>query len=293
MEKRGAVGRASSTVVALAAVAIISALDRKERDSYRPRSRSHTPRAASALAELVIRDLIMATLTAVLAGSLVSFGLFVFESRREERQASLSERLENLRFVREIASSNPEGSKPFAGLDLKGTQLAGLDLRDADLNGAHLEGANLSGTDLTGAGLAGANLVGANLVNSILTNADLSFADLQGANLNLVNLDGSSLFGTNLTDAILMDSSVIAADFLGADFTGADLTGIDFSSVPTDIEGVEFSWFGDANFTQSCYTETPPIWPDTFDPPELHTCPLSLYEPWQGNGFGTIPRFSD
>ena len=116
---------------------------------------------------------------------------------------SISEELENLRFVRQLSSEPGIVARPFSGIDLQGQNLAGLDLTGASLDHANLQHANLALADLSPGP--------ATRATTPTRHSDLRFANLTGANLYGANLTGANLTGANLT---------------GANLTGADLTGI-------------------------------------------------------------------
>lgn len=238
--------------------------------------------------EVAWRDFILRdALTALLTGALISVALYVAESRREERLLETSERLENVRFIRQLSISSPTGPKPFRGVDLHNSQLTNVnltfaDLRDADLSGADLRYGDLSGADLvlvdfSGANLSGAKLTEANLGGAKLAKAHLSEADLGDANLQFADLADADLTGANLGGADLWAADLTGADLTGADFTGADLTSTNLTGVnladgyvraasPTSPSRTVFG----ADFTGVwwCPGEPPPIWPVGFSPPQ-------------------------
>ena len=121
----------------------------------------------------------------------------------EEIRAGQAERLENVRFVRDVAART--GPMPFHGLDLEGMNLGGLSLgcRDeilfeqcilrADFAGANLAGADMSLMDLTGADFRNADLSGTNLRES-----DLSGAIMLARGLDSELLDGICYSATTI-----------------------------------------------------------------------------------------------
>ena len=125
------------------------------------------------------------------------------ESQSEDRRAEQAIRVENLRFVRDRSSSDPDTPRPFRGLDLRGQELGGLELRGADFSDA----------DLTGASLAGADLRGANFWNTTLTDADLNDATLHGAEFRYTKLAGANFEFASLGDAVFVDSEISKAKF--------------------------------------------------------------------------------
>ncbi len=167
----------------------------------------------------IVRDLFVA----LTAGAVVSVPIFVATAFLDRRQTSRQETLEsartereevleNVRFVRDRAA-DPNGSKPFGGLNLRGAPLAGLDLqcttvelpgdikprqrcadfREADLQKADLRGADLRGADLVGADLRGAQMSVANLAGARFIDADLRGADLTAADLERADLYNADL----------------------------------------------------------------------------------------------------
>jgi uncharacterized protein YjbI with pentapeptide repeats len=141
--------------------------------------------------------------------SLLVLGMtWVIDERSQDRQ----EVLENVRFVRQVASDG-KALKPFNGINLKEAQLGGLDLScerlgsrscanfiDADMSRANFSMASLSGAILSGADLSHADLSRADLKGALLSNANLT-----GANLAEANLVGSHLRRAKLEDANLAE----------------------------------------------------------------------------------------
>ncbi|WP_344133723.1 pentapeptide repeat-containing protein [Pedococcus bigeumensis] len=133
----------------------------------------------------MIRDVVLA----LVIGAALLLGQNQLDERRANRQETLeagraqhAERVENLRFVRELSANRIEGSKLLLpGIDLAGTDLSGLDLSSADLKGANLSGAILIRTNLGGAALEGADLSGATLHSTNVEDVDLEHVDLTGA----------------------------------------------------------------------------------------------------------------
>lgn len=141
----------------------------------------------------------------LVVGLLVSLGSFAVQwhfqqqdseraAREEERRIVQSERLENLRFVRERSIIGTQGEPlPFAGLDLHGQPLQGLymdkaffagaDLSSSFLNAAHLRGAYLGNTDLRKAWMSGTDV----------RDAIFFYADLRGVNFTEAKLAGAKL----------------------------------------------------------------------------------------------------
>jgi hypothetical protein len=161
--------------------------------------------------EVILRDVAIA---AILGGA-----FFLAASCSEGRRASQAERLENLRFLREVAmretgaTTSPEPQSdttqsgdvatsasepkpwPFRYLDLQGMALNGLRFpcRDetvlevcflkADFTHANLRGADMRFMDLTGADFTDADLRDAKLEGSVLSGAIMTGADMAGAEL--------------------------------------------------------------------------------------------------------------
>ena len=134
--------------------------------------------------------------------------------------ANQAEVLENTRFVRQIATSDGDMTKPFASINLVGAQLEGLSLRCTDVK-RHLGCANFSKADLHEANLDSTDLSGANfnradLRKVSLHRVNLGYAELGGANLDGVSgesilfdwtaLQRTSLVQARIDDAIFTDS---------------------------------------------------------------------------------------
>ena len=179
----------------------------------------------------------------------VSLQVAFVGNQLSEQQATHAEQLENLRFVRERASTG-SGSKdnplPFAKLDLQGQDLAALKLAHANFVYANLSYADLYQTSLAAsylehvnfenATVAWADISGAELMGATLRGADLAVSDLSLANLSGVDLTRAHLFQANLTDARFSAGSWAGlrssqyeefgpAILAGADLSGADLSG--------------------------------------------------------------------
>jgi uncharacterized protein YjbI with pentapeptide repeats len=132
-------------------------------------------------------------------------------------QARQATRLENLRFVRQIAISNEPG-RPFSEIDLQGQNLTGLHLEGAQFDDANLQYANFSwshfepkpgvgefGPELTESSFTRAHMRRAILYFANLRGAWLDRADLRNAYLVDAHLEGAHLQGANLDGAVLYD----------------------------------------------------------------------------------------
>jgi uncharacterized protein YjbI with pentapeptide repeats len=207
------------------------------------------------------------------------------EETRAEREETLaaeqnrrSEQLENLRFVRDRASFEPQ-TRPFSGLDLEGQDVAGLQLDSADFTNAKLTRARLdtsyirsglfggaqlayASLDLTvldqaffvGADMSGASLRGCYLRGSTLSSAQLSGANLEGAHLEYANIGaapGLVLVGISAGDAAPAD--LREANLSGAKMTGANLVGVDLTGI--------------------YYDPSTTVWPQGFRPPPSRPLP--------------------
>jgi uncharacterized protein YjbI with pentapeptide repeats len=84
----------------------------------------------------------------------------------EEDRFARQERLDNIRFVREVVTQPDPSDKPFDSLDLRGAPLARLNLSNARLDKADLTGANLRNAELTDASLEDVDLTDADLFNA-------------------------------------------------------------------------------------------------------------------------------
>jgi uncharacterized protein YjbI with pentapeptide repeats len=153
-------------------------------------------------------------LTALILGALVAAGSIAGQKMVDDSRAAREdadnaaqnrhrEQLEDLRFVRDGSSSDPDRPRPFSNLDL--------------------EGQNLVGLALVGADFAYADLDDALLIRSDVSRGDFTRADLRNANISLTNLRGA-YFGV---DRLINDANQHGADLTGADLTEADLTGAD------------------------------------------------------------------
>jgi hypothetical protein len=229
-------------------------------------------------------------LVAVLVGLLVG-GLILFSGDHfNDLQARRTLQLENLRFVRDRAATNPNQPFPFSDLDLEGQDLQLLKLPHAKFNDANLSGANLDSADLTGADLSHANLRGASLWNTKLAGANLCGADLTGADLTVARLPDAILGRTNLTRATFVQAVLTGAKLTFGAFT------VDEGPYGTTMEGcdVDYSHGGHpANLTETdlcssnlagadlkaatnltsaklnhIHYDEKTIWPDGFRPPK-------------------------
>jgi hypothetical protein len=157
-----------------------------------------------------VSQILVAGLVGVVVGGLI----LVSGNRFNDLQARHALQLENLRFVRDRAATNPNKPFPFGRLDLEGQDLSFLPLARADFNNAKLDRAQLLG--------------------SVLTHADFGYASLRSADVSGARLDGASLWRADLTGADfryadLSFSELGAADLKGADLTGAKLDHIHYN----------------------------------------------------------------
>lgn len=169
-----------------------------------------------------LRDLMVAVLVAVPIATATYF--------LDREMASRQEVLENTRFIRDRAAADPDGLKPFNGLNLHDAFLAGLklncylvrapeegqeepqppsgenegcaDLRSADLSEAYLTGIELRGADLRGADFTGANLRAADLRGADMTGAFFTDADLTGAKLEKSYVNSTDFTDADFTDVV-------------------------------------------------------------------------------------------
>ncbi|SFT44553.1 Uncharacterized protein YjbI, contains pentapeptide repeats [Arthrobacter sp. ov118] len=226
-----------------------------------------------------LRDIVVAGL---LAGALFASQAWVDDARAERERAAaavaatLADRRENLRFVRDHASPLLV-PRSFVSIDLTDQKLPGLQLEGADFGEASLTGVDMSYaflknakfqnadlssstlvfTDLEDAFMShvsmpnadagnskmmNADLTEANLSKTLLKEADLSGANLPNANLSNANLTGSKLIdanlpGANLTGAILRRADVTNANLSRSNFIGADLSGANIAGA--DFDGAD------------------------------------------------------
>lgn len=166
-----------------------------------------------------VREVVIATLVALLAGLAVGLPLLWFQRDLDDKRlqqdiqaareaADEGDRRENLRFVRE--RSSPEKiDRTFNGIDLEGRNLGGLDLAGANFEAADLRNTRLGKTKLANGWLACANLSNTTLHFTVLTDAYLGAANLSGAVLVGTYLDGASLYGADLSGANLKHANYL------------------------------------------------------------------------------------
>lgn len=194
-----------------------------------------------------LRELVAAGLVGLFVGAASIAGQVAIDDGREVRAI----RIENLRFVRERSTGDPDQPRPFAGLDLQDQNLSRLNLAHAmfsyaNLSGANLMAADMIAADLTGANLARADLSGANLSHGQFQDADLSGATLAGTNLthaslSQMDLAGVSLVGANLTNTDLSGADLTRANLTGAILANTDLTGANLAGAKlelVDLQGI-------------------------------------------------------
>jgi uncharacterized protein YjbI with pentapeptide repeats len=190
------------------------------------------------------RDVVMALIIGALLAAGTVIGQKLVDDRRSERevQSALSAnrhdvQLENLRFVRERAFGQPEGTRRFAEFDLAGQNMLGLPLAGSDFAVADLAKANLSESDLS--------------------RANFAQADLRGADLARATLRGAYFGPGRIPDA----ASGSGADLTGADLAGADLTDADLGHA--NLEGAKL----DRAVLTNVYYDAETKWPQGFTPP--------------------------
>jgi hypothetical protein len=159
-------------------------------------------------------ELVIPTVVALVTGALVAWGTIKGQALLDDAREDRALRLENLRFVREHSTVDPNQARPFGGLDLQGQHLRGLQLAHANFDDANLEGAVLSGSNLHRASFQFARLR-----NADLTAADLTETNVEGTDLSRANLDR-----TNLQGAILDQTALYGADLKTANLNGASLS---------------------------------------------------------------------
>ncbi len=190
------------------------------------------------------RDVVMALIIGGLLVAGTVTGQKLVDDRRSEREvkAALAAnrhdvQLENLRFVRERAFGQPEGSRRFAAFDLAGQNMFGLPLAGSDF--------------------AVADLAGANLAESDLSLANFAAADLRGTDLARANLRGAYFGPGRIPDA---------ASSRGADLTGADLTDADLTDADLGHANLDRAELNRAVLT-NVYYDADTKWPQGFTPP--------------------------
>ena len=190
------------------------------------------------------RDVVMALIIGALLVAGTVTGQKLVDDRRSDRevQAALSAnrhdlQLENLRFVRDRAFGQPEGSRRFAAFDLAGQNMVGLPLAGSDF--------------------AVANLAGANLSESDLSRANFAAADLRGTDLARATLRGAYFGPERIPDAATSN---------GADLTGADLAGADLTDADLGQANLDRAKLNRAVLT-NVYYDAGTTWPQGFTPP--------------------------
>ena len=190
-------------------------------------------------------DLAKDLIIGVVTGVLLLFGAMWWDAKLVDRQNGLArsiadrqdvlaqdlahqaEVLENIRFVRQVATSNGKAPKPFANINLEGAELGGLKLECTDAYGvgcADFLGANLQEANLTETNLAGANLMHADLRRATLDVAGFSGARLDFANLSGVvstpdpAVGGTSFWRAEMNRATLVGARLAYANFRAAQF---------------------------------------------------------------------------
>lgn len=187
----------------------------------------------------------------IVIGLIVGVITFLFTACFELQRANNDQRIENLRFVRERSSDDPNLPRPFRGLDLERQNLSGL------------------------------RLPGAQLVNANLNDADLKYAFLPAAGFNAAHLEGADLSDTTLHEtkfiaAHLKSAKIVHAYAISASFKGSDLSGTDFSR--SSLQGADFTDvknLDSAALSDVCW-DSSTIWPEGFTPPpsaEAVNCP--------------------
>jgi uncharacterized protein YjbI with pentapeptide repeats len=190
------------------------------------------------------RDVVMALIIGGLLVAGTVTGQKLVDDRRSDREAqsALSAnrhdlQLENLRFVRDRAFSQPEGARRFAEFDLAGQ--------------------NMVGPPLAGSDFAVANLAGANLSESDLSRANFARADLRGTDFAGATLRGAYFGPERIPDA----TSSSGADLTGADLTDADLTDADLGHANLDRAQLNRA------ILTNVYYDADTRWPQGFTPP--------------------------
>ncbi|WAC90055.1 pentapeptide repeat-containing protein [Mycobacterium sp. Aquia_213] len=160
-----------------------------------------------------LTELVIPTVVALVTGAIVAAGTIKGQALLDDAREDRALRLENLRFVRDHSTADPNQPRPFGGLDLSGQHLRGLQLANANFDDANLEGAIFNNSNLHRASFNYARLINANLVATDLSETDMEGADLSGADLDRANLAGANfdqtaLYGANLKAANLSGASL-------------------------------------------------------------------------------------
>ena len=217
------------------------------------------------LPRILLGELTVALLVAAISIGATWWVALQLQERTEQfadRQASVAEVNDNVRFVRE-AVTNESNRRPFQRLDPRGASLANLplgcqspeirsrqalldsgctilfdailtgsDLTEIDLEGADLRQTNLVETRLSGANLRDADLgnsegMSALFDNSTMTGASLVAGNFESASFTSALMQGASLNRARLISADLRGSVLAAADLAGANLNQASLRSVD------------------------------------------------------------------
>lgn len=197
-----------------------------------------------------MRDMFTALVVAVIVAAGSILGQKMIDDDRAQREGIANadqnrhrDQLENLRFVRDASSPDPNRARPFSDLDLKGQHLVGLQIAGADF--------------------AYTDLADAFLIASDLSRGDFTRCNLTNANLRRTNLRGA-YFGV---DRVINDANQPGANLTGADLTDADLTGANLSHA--NLTGANLTT---ANMSGVFY-DTATVWPKGFSPPPSRAAP--------------------
>jgi hypothetical protein len=184
-----------------------------------------------------MRDVFTALVVAVIVAAGSILGQKMIDDDRAQREG------ENLRFVRDASSPDPNRARPFSVLDLEGQHLVGL----------QIAGADFAYTDLADAFLIASDLSRGDFTRGNLSNANLSRTNLRGAyfgvdrRINDANQPGANLTGADLTDADLTGANLSHANLTGANLTTATMSGVFYDAAT--------------------------VWPKGFSPPPSRAAP--------------------
>lgn len=153
------------------------------------------------------REVAVALISSGLVAIATVMGQMHIDDRRSQREldaaqlmADESDRRENLRFVRQLSSSE-DTYKPIGSVNLVDMDLRYLQLSNSRFDGAVLDEADLRSIDLTKSRLSDTSLVRTNFNGAILVETDFTVANAVGALFDHADLTGAEIQSSNFTRA--------------------------------------------------------------------------------------------
>lgn len=198
-----------------------------------------------------LHDTVVGAAMGIVVG-LVSGGILVgYQLVEEDRRQQEAIRLENLRYVRDKSSEDPELGRFFESFDLEGQSLSGLRLAKAEFGDANLSGATMHSFHSPDGRFTGTVLRDVFATDSDFTKARFSLSDMRESNIDAV-FDESIFFyvraqGTDFGESTFIGAVMSCVDLRGADLGETDLTSARLVNVIHDSDTV---------------------WPPGFNPPE-------------------------